>query len=482
MPTLRLDADAKKGVKAFQDLEKAIDQAEKSLDETTRSAKQLDAAARRISENANPQERYNRKMKELADLVARGKVSIEDARVQAAKYGSQLDKVSDSGRAAFNPAMLFEFAKGFAAPTAAATAMLQILKDARAEQQAIAQAQLTESQTRGALVQLAGGDAAKRQRLFAAADKTFGEGFVQDRNAANQLTFELDSAGRLGDRAFFSRLALIDDAAVLAKSSGLISSGFEGGDAVGSSQAIVSKAIAGALPATGVSPAQIAEGVALASGMAKSFGLSDEETFASVSRIAQVTGSGREAGNRLRSMLSSLSRQGVADQLKGQGIGAIVGSVSSQGFSEEQLTKYLGSSEAAQAYAVLSDSGALQKRIGEIADAQANNLANQTILNAIQDRNLGAGVFRRRGIAGRVLVQEEDAIAQNLGEADRDFAFQFDRQRFGAERAYMNDKVRGALSVFGPSDGEYALQMLVDETRQTNDILRSQSGATTRQE
>lgn len=99
MPTLRLDADAKKGVKAFQDLEKAIDKTEKQLELTTREAKKLETAAGRIAkQNEGPQERYNRKMQELANLVKQGKLSMDQAHMAATRYGASLERAGQKGQ------------------------------------------------------------------------------------------------------------------------------------------------------------------------------------------------------------------------------------------------------------------------------------------------------------------------------------------------------------------------------------------------
>ncbi|MCO6044317.1 phage tail tape measure protein [Aeoliella sp. ICT_H6.2] len=398
--------------------------------------------------------------------------------------GQRLERVGSAGKQAFDVSLLQNYAAGFSGPAAAAGLFLSLLGRIRSEQSKIAQAQMTDAESRGQLVQLAGGDTNKRDRLFAMSDITYNEGFVRDRIQANRLTFELDSAGLSKDRAFFSQLQLIDDSATLAKSTGLIQSGFSGGDSTGGSRAIVSKSIAGALPATGVSPAQIAEGVAIASASAKKFGLTDEETFAAVSRIAQTTGSGSEAGTKFNAMLSSLSRQGLADELGGRGLEAIVGNVSDRGLTKEGLTKFLGSSEAAQGFDVLTNRDALRARIGEIKNAQATNLAGQTIGNAIQDRALASTVLRRRGAAGRELMQQEDAIAENLAAADRDAAYMYELRQGNRTRAAMNEWTGEKVDYWlGPSGGEEALQQLVEETRRQTDVMESNSSqTTTRQE
>lgn len=136
MPTLRLDADARNGVKAFADLEKSIDKADKALDKTTGSAKQLEAAARRITENANPQQRYNREMQRLGELVAKGKVHLSDAQIEAQRLEQRLSGIGKVGEKAFGGAafsqiggMITQYFSAAAAVGAISTALLKVESD-----------------------------------------------------------------------------------------------------------------------------------------------------------------------------------------------------------------------------------------------------------------------------------------------------------------------------------------------------------------
>lgn len=474
--------------RAIERLNKEYAKGVNELENLAKASRGVTGQKRKWEEMADPVKKVDRQFANLALNVKKFGLSEEDAAKAAERLQRRLDRVHDSGKRSFGSEAIMsltQYAAGFFSIGAAAAALLSTLTKIRDVQREAAAAQEANVPARAKLVQLAGGDAAKRKQLNAAADAIFREGFVDSRDAAQALTFELESAGRLGDRAFFSRLALIDDAPALAKSAGLIAAGFQGGDSVGSSQDIVSKAIAGALPATGVSPVDIAEGSATAAASAKSFGLTDEELIAGVSRIAQTTGSGSEAGTRMRRLLSALARQGVADKMSGQGLQAIIGSVSGQNMSTEELTKYLGSVEAVQAYDILRDSAGFGQRLSEIQAAQSGNLAGQTIENALQDESIRTSIFARRGRARNVLTKEQMAADESRAqyvidtqEARRREAGQWEAD-IGWER-WMSEQRRGwggneaFLRDYYNMSGDDEIKMLL---RESNDIARqNQSG------
>ncbi|WP_425397485.1 hypothetical protein [Aeoliella sp.] len=410
-------------VKAVRDLNTALDTSEKSFKDNAKAADAMSRAAERIvKQTEGAQARYNRKLEETNKLLKQGALSQEQAARATAYYRRKLQEAGNASEGAFGSAMITKMgamAGGVAALHRAWSLAVELVREYRAEVEASAQKQVTGVNAKAKLVQLAGADTKKREQLFRSSDLTFIEGFIASEEASQRLTFELDSGGVLKDRAFFSKLSLIDDAATLAKSTALTRAGFAGGDDVGTSRELVSKAIAGALPATGVSPAQIAEGVSTVAPLAKKFGLSDEDVHAGVSRIAQTLGSGTEAGNAMRRLLSALARQGVADDLQGQGLEGVINFVKEQELSKAGLTKYLGSVEAAGAYDVLSDTDAFRTRLSEINAAQQNNLAGQTIRNAVEDPEIAAAIYRRRGEAVKELSARPQGIRENLSEGQQ---------------------------------------------------------------
>lgn len=92
MPTLRLDADARAGVKALADLDAAAAKIDKTLEKTGMSARQLEAAALRIvKSNEGPLEKYNRQVAFTATLLEKEKLTREQAERAVAGYRRELE-------------------------------------------------------------------------------------------------------------------------------------------------------------------------------------------------------------------------------------------------------------------------------------------------------------------------------------------------------------------------------------------------------
>lgn len=480
------------GMRLAREMDETIKKADEAqlkrqTEKSARIRRQQDEDARQsqqiVARNLTADEKLYAAQVRLNDLKRRGALNDrqwarENKRLQdeyQKELGETADKVEGLGAAgseAFDPQRVVKWGLAVAGPSALLAKTLGTLRDIRQEQEALANKSAGETLGAGALVQLAGGDQAKRDALMAAADATFGEGFIRDRSAAYGLTFELGSANLLNERRFFSQLSAIDDASQLAKSYGLIRQAFSGGDAIGSAQSVVGKAIAGALPAVGVSPSQIAEGVALASAPARAFQLTDEEMFAAVSRVAELTGSGSEAGTAVGSILSSLTQRGYADRLKGQGLAAVIAEIEAMGLDEKGAIDEFGDKNAYKAFSVLRDQAAFGRRVAEIQAAEASNLAQQTVNNALGSERIGAGVSLRAGQAQDELSQ--DAIAQNRARAEGAAArATADRRRSGSSE--INNRITQwaeATQRFFFGDSAAA-----DSDRQASSLRESARGA-----
>lgn len=432
---IRIDADARAALAEFDKL--ARKQTDIAGGQDRIASKSRDAAGeeRRLGnlrrkllrDTENAQERFTRKLEEAKKSLDGTKVSEERlGRIRDKLHGEYLRdleredaaledvsgglrEVEDEGTQAFGVGKLTAFAGGLLSVSAVGSKVVAVITQIRDEADAAAEALGEIAGSSGNLAQLAGGDEKLLDKLFASSDEVFASGFVRTREEADKLIFELQSAGRLGDIDFFSSLAVIDNAAALAKSANLIATGF-GASETGGSQDIISKAIAAALPATGVTPSDIASGVARAAGSAKGFGLSDEELFAAVSRVAEVTGSGAEAGTLVNQLLQSGTRQGLADQLQGQGLASVIRQIGSQNTTQQGLVKFLGSSEALRAFDVLRDIGSFRERASEIETSQAEGLAKQAINNALRTDRVGSSVALRSGEAQNTISQDDNAV------------------------------------------------------------------------
>jgi hypothetical protein len=90
-------------VESFQKIGKAIDGTAKSAKEAARETAKLDAAAQKIKESINPQEKLNRLYKELGQHVKAGRLSMDEATAQGVKYRQQLTQTAHEGEKAFGP-------------------------------------------------------------------------------------------------------------------------------------------------------------------------------------------------------------------------------------------------------------------------------------------------------------------------------------------------------------------------------------------
>lgn len=518
MGNIRIDADAAAALAELDKLARANEKLGDGLDGLADKSKANAAEERRLGnlrnkllrETDTAQESLKRRIEDVTEALKGTGVSEErlgrirdklhaDYEADLAKERRQLggidDKLDDVGKAnrkAFGTKAISGFKKAGGGLLATLTALAAAAREIRQEIEQAADAQLDTGVSAGQLVQLAGGDPVKRDKLLKSANATFVDGFVENQQQAYQLTRELASAEKLDERRFFSRLSLIDDSAAIAKAVGLVETGFAGGDDTGTSADVVSKFIAGALPATGVSPSQIAEGTATAAGSAKSFGLTDEELIAAISRVAQVRGSGSEAGSQVRQFFTGLTRQGLADELAGQGLPAILDAVAERATTEKELVEFLGSVEAKGAFEVLIDRRALLGRLAEVLDAQESQLANRTIRNAMGSDLITAGVDRRSGEAQRVLSRDSQAIEQNRYLAERGVVEAELRNRgfsefeiFGTQTLQRAGRIAGDVAGFfqgSPADQEAqtrtsreqadGIRELVEESKRQTEAIR----------
>ena len=131
-------ANATGAVKGITDLNKAVNQTEKEFKATTKEANLLRGAARRISEQADPQRRYNRQMQQLAGFVRDGKVQLTDAELVARKYGDRLDRAGKSGSRAFGSSAVSQI-RNYAAGVFAVSRAIALIKTGFQEAEKAAQ-------------------------------------------------------------------------------------------------------------------------------------------------------------------------------------------------------------------------------------------------------------------------------------------------------------------------------------------------------
>lgn len=346
---------------------------------------------------------------------------------------------------------------------------------------------ISAAKSAGGLSQLAGGDPAKLQALVEASKQSFREGGFETLDEANRLTFELESGGILRDRPFLSKLqaASVDDAAQVAKSTSLVAAAF-GRKEAGYTEQLVSKGLAAAGPAPGANLGDIMQGVAASAAAAKPLGLSDEEVFALVSRIAEVTGSGTEAGTRAEALFRSLARQGFADDPRAA-INAKLGKSDTklaalrsrlskeQGFAEKNKGKRASEYAAAEAKRKAAFDKREQERIAGIQEELAD--ARLSLKRGQEDFRESDSAYGRRGAQRRIddaktriarlegELKPKSYVPGEAPESDDSKTILNIQNQIAAEQA-NRDKLAAQLAATGPRAKMSLSQMLDKVGRQ----------------
>lgn len=430
-------------------------------------------------ENETAQESYTRKLTEAkaalqgnvneVELLRRveTKLKLEYARTADAHrvktkeivkdIGNYATKLADAGRVQqglfgeASIARLSAFAGRLGAILAPLTGFARAIEQGDQLLRQYGSQAITAAKAAGGLAQLAGGDPAKLAALQAASKQSYREGGFTSLDEAYRLTFELESGGILRDRAFLSRLqaASVDDAAQVAKNTALVAAAF-GRPESGYTAELVSKGLAAAGPATGANLGDILQGVAFASGSAKQLRLSDEEVFALVSRIAEVTGSGVEAGTRVNAIFRSFIKKGFADDpSKKQTLAQMLEDLRSRGLEPSGLIEFLGRQEAAQAFDVGQDVEAFQKRLQEIHAAQRDKLAEKVVESAFTLPDVAARRQVQAAKAEAQLALEEQALRRQRIDAESERLTAELQKELGKVPTYIVDSVQHGGSLFG---------------------------------
>lgn len=388
-------------------LNKTAEKQQRIVRATADEVKRSGAMQQRIiRETETAQERYNRQMRSAqvalaghareVDLLARYEKRLQTELRESSRLTKEVAVESDD---AFDVGRVTKWVAAFSSSILSINAVASAVAEVRQNARDAADELQQNSRALGEMLQLAGDDAAMGKKLIGMSNTTFREGYVQNQDQAHRLVTELKSTDQLGDRGFYSKLAVIDDPVAAAKSVGLIKEVYRGGDPVGNAQAIYSKQLAAAGPAIGVSGSEMAAAVAEASVPAQAFKLTDEEVTAMVSRVAQVTGKGPESGQVVRAFLTTLIREGMADRMKGQGVEPIIDAINQMGLDDSSMVDFFGNDYAYKAFSQLKDKDALKKRIEMIKRAENTGFATKTAEMAMSFEQVAGPVRERAGKA-----------------------------------------------------------------------------------
>ena len=513
MPNYKYSVDTTGAVKGLRDLTKAIKDGDNAFEEAAKKATKMEKAAQRIAEQANPAERYNRKIKELGTLVREGQVSLQDAETVAAKYGRTLERAGTAGARTFQSAGRFaaSFAAQFASVNAIVGAAFSALKEFGAEQQRLADEALQSRSGLGSLSQLAATASdpkAEFRGLLAEARAIVGRGAAENEDEAGQLLFSLVSAGlSRRDRDFAVKLrsaGTLSNIGGLATAYSAMTKAF-GAEEVGSFEDFTSKALA----ASSVAPSlanEIPQAATRAAGSARALGLSDEFLKSATAIEAAITGDAGTGGTLIAAFLAALEKEQLPG-IKGKSGIEIVEYLSTLREEQQGIGGVLGArAEAVAGYRNLRDNLDLLRQLqSEVEAAQANGLAATAIDLTSTDEGLRAAQSRAR-LEGTVKQESaRDTAIRNLATAvekeiervqrtdDGGFTFgerfQVSAGRlaaesehlFGFNREYAEGRIREAVEA-GLVQDRQLLRDIADLLQDQNILIQSNRPVITRQE
>lgn len=426
----------------------------------TNEEKKLAREAKRVyDETRTPQERHTRKMEELNRLVRKGAIDQQTYRRAVRQSQQQLDGAGKAGQRAFGPAALTQlknYAAGFLSVSAGIGIVIRGLRQLQEERKALAQSLVQTELSAGALATLTGGDAQKTARLQAAGLQIYGAGGARTPQEAMNVAFNLQSAGLLKERGFVSRLAAIageEGIVQLVGKAGKLQKAF-GKEEAGSLVDIFSKATGAAGPLPEVNPSQMLQATTEAVGSGIAMGLSDEELFAAVSRVA-IPYSPAEASTAVKRMLDQLAVK--RPELKGQGLVNIIETLKSEQMTDAQL-KTLLQIRGVKAFRELKDVGALRETLGTVEQAQQDKAIMKVTRGAEESPLVFAPRQKRIEEAREWLGRLREGMEENMWEAQQARMRSYQRevmapdQMLNPEIGLLTERAMTAVegTLFGP--------------------------------
>lgn len=453
MPAVTFDTDVAQALRAHEDLENAIEGIEDAYEETAKAAAGLErAAARIVRANEGPQERYNRKIAELAKLHKAGKLSIEEANRAAERYRRTLERQLQAMNKTSGPqaqGQLQNMVRGYLSLGTAVNVGVQALQQLAAERKKAAD-EVKQSKTGlGALAQLAAvaeDPEAAMASMLAEARALFASGAAASVDEAGTLLFSLLSAGLdQADRKFAAELERSGAVTGIGEAASAFAALQKslGTEEVGSFEDVISKALA----ASGGAPAKAPELVlaaAASGGSAKALGLSDEFLFAASEVLAAKTGSASVGGTQLAAFLKGIEAKGLAADKTLEGLSGLdlVEAIAAKNLDRAGLVNLLGDrQEAIEGFRALAENlPDLKRYFNEIDTASGRGVARTASQLYLGDQQLASGVAR---------TQSENTLAVQSQQTMGTLANLVESARAELVQARRNDAMRGDRSSTG---------------------------------
>ena len=313
-----------RAAQVLSDQEKMIDKAnklKKGYSETGKEAGNLGRTLTKLLRDIeSPQERYNRKLKELPALLASGRIGVDEMRRAVELYNRELHEAEDQGDKAFGAAALGKITAitgGLFTAGGAIAAVTAQLREFVRERDEAADRTLRSRRGLAQLSQLFAGDEAGFKGSLEEARQFFGTGAVADEGEAGGIVFNLMSAGADKEsRDLFRQLAAagtIAEPGAAAEAAAAIRSAM-GQDQTGSFRDVLNKALVAAGPGSSTLE-QLLVGAAKAGPGGRFLGVSDEEVMAATGVLSKPFASASIGGERLAALFRSFERAGLKGSL-----------------------------------------------------------------------------------------------------------------------------------------------------------------------
>lgn len=320
--------------------------------------------------------------------------------------------------------------------TAAVGALVAVLRSAKQEAEATAQAMRSYGPAFGQLAQLAG-NRGDLQRLVGASKSTYMEGGARSLAEASALQFALESVGAGGMRADFSRMqatGLVPDARLMAESASMLQKAF-GTAETGDFRQIVSKAFGGGVLGIGTAE-QLLGGAAKVGVQASRLKLSDEEALAAVATASATLGPD-EAATSIQALLKSIETDAVGSgRVKsGQSLTGYLSAIQALEAKGVNIRTLLGGrQEAIVGYGLLTNAEGSKlygQNLGNIQRAQSEDWMGQRLALAAGVPENRMAMTAQQIEAGRTLAGERNAMLKTAADAlQRDMEIGYEK-RYG---------------------------------------------------
>jgi hypothetical protein len=411
--------DAAQAERALKNLAEAQKRLETSADSATKKLSAEDKAARRIAEAADPMKRYNRQLEEAAILAGKGKISLDEARIAAEKYGMQLDRVGGAGRMAFGGmavSSLATYAAGLVSVQGVASGIQWLFKDVKQQAEEAASRVRDNIDAVGQLQQLTGWS---ENRAFMRELRR--EGVSKDDTQAADLAFALDSAGLNEAEQRFVAFNLVKNRFIGTNDAYDVSlSAKKATDLLGYSS--LQEGFDKLTTASGGTSANIPSLATATTKYASAFraaGFSADESLAAIEVGDKGSANVDVAAERLKAFAAVVEKN---DLFKGS-LPKTISAITERIKAGEKASAILGDQNAIAGYRLFDEAG----EMGAF-NASQGRLANAA--GAVAGR---IGEFRRDPIYGPAIQAQEAAGALNVGREDRvsalENAFQAGRDR-----------------------------------------------------